>query len=430
MFVVNEPMKSLTIKAVSEQTGISVHTLRAWERRYGVPRPSREPGNHYRLYDEDDIADVLWMKKQIDAGVSPSQASQLLQQQRQSQLALAAASEHPIMETQSALQAALLKSDEALAQRLLDETFATFTLEQVALRIIQPTMLEIGERWMRGEATIWQEHFATHIVKQKLMAILHSQPEPPPSAPHLICTCAPAEEHELGLVIVSLFARRRGWRVAYLGQGTPLASIADLVRSSGADAVATSVTTVVGLASLIPWLNPANRPGTKLAFGGRLINLVPALRDHLPGTFLGEDALAGVRALIAVASPKPVWSPNKRAWNAVHELQAKRLKIAGDAVARLMTHAFVDAQAGEWTSEDLNFATLFLIDVLACALAFDAPDLMDLHRTWLRGMLLPRGVALPLIAAHLESVARVLNKVLQADDAQQFKLLLARMEEN
>lgn len=431
MSVVNEPMEGLTIKAVSERTGVSVYALRAWERRYGVPQPRREPGNRYRLYDENDIADVLWMKRQIESGVSPALASRLLQQQRRPKLAVATTPEQPMAEAQSALQAALLDSDEAAARHVLDEAFAMFTLEQVALQVIQPTMLEIGERWMRNEVTVWQEHFATNIVRQKLLAVLHSQSVPPFSVPYIVSACAPTEEHELGLLIFSLFARRRGWRVAYLGQGTPLASIADLARESKPNVIAVSVTTAVGLTGLIPWLDSANRPNTSLAFGGRLITSVPSLREHLPGTFLGEDASTGVRALgaIDIESSRRFWSPNKRAGNAVRMLQAKRLKIAGDTVTRLLTDV-PSRRRSTWGTQELNFATLFLVDVLSCALGFDAPALVDWHRTWLKETLLPRGVMPKLIAMHLKTFARVLTRSLESGDAQQFKLLLARMEEN
>src|SRR5512142_1589875 len=78
----NEPTLGLTIRLVSERTGVSVHTLRAWERRYGIPKPSRDAGNRYRLYDEQDIADVLWLKHQIESGIAPALAAALRGEQR------------------------------------------------------------------------------------------------------------------------------------------------------------------------------------------------------------------------------------------------------------------------------------------------------------------------------------------------------------
>lgn len=40
----------VTIKRAAELTGVPEHTLRAWERRYGLVAPARTDGG-YRLYD-------------------------------------------------------------------------------------------------------------------------------------------------------------------------------------------------------------------------------------------------------------------------------------------------------------------------------------------------------------------------------------------
>jgi hypothetical protein len=109
--------------------------------------------------------------------------------------------------------------------------------------------------------------------------------------------------------------------------------------------------------------------------------------------------------------------------------EAQRLKIAGDTAARLIADV-PSRMISTWRAQELNFATLFLVDVLSCALGFDAPTLVDWHRTWLKEILLPRGVPPKLIVMHLKTLARVLTRSLESGDAQQFKLLLARMEEN
>ena len=427
MFVVNDLQAGLTIKIVAERTGIAEHTLRAWERRYGVPQPKRVPGNRYRLYDEQDIADVLWMKQQIASGVAPSQASLLLQQQRRPRVLDLIEPSHPIAATQAALQAALLQSDEVTARRILDESFALFAPERVTREIIQPTMVEIGEKWLHREIAVCQEHWASNLVRQKLLAILQSQPAPIVSATHLLAACAPMEEHEIGLLILALLAQRQGWRVSYLGQRTPLADLANLARVSKPNVIAVSVATVVGLAGLIPWLDAANRPKAALVFGGRLPNLLPSLREHLPGTFLGEDALTAARSLPTAEPRAQVWSPSKRAWNVVQSLQAQRFRITGDATAKFMAHLPARVLRA-WSLQDLNYATLYLVDALACALAFDVPELIDMQKAWLQAAMPPREVPAQLIAKHLAIFARVLDKTLAADQARQFKSLLARLE--
>jgi DNA-binding transcriptional MerR regulator len=424
----NETELGLTIKVVAERTGVSAHMLRAWERRYGVPKPRRGAENRYRLYDEQDIADVLWLKQRVESGIPPAQASAMLRQRREQPRASAIAEvTQPITSAQTALQNAFAESDDAAARQILDEAFALFTPEQVALQIIEPTMKEIGERWMRNETTVWQEHIASSVVQQKLFAVLQSQPPLPITAPYFVAACAPNEEHALGLLTFSLLAQRQGWRVVYLGQGTPLAEINDLVRASKPNVVVVSVTTVIGLTGLIPWLDAANRLPCKLVFGGRMLNGLPTLRAHMPGEYLGDDVLTAIRNLVALKPRGEYWSPRKRVWNAANALCAQRLKIAGDTVARFMATLPSNLQR-KWNATDINSATLFLVDALSSALAFDAPESMDSERVWLHEAMPPRAVHYDLVAKHLQMFASVLVRTFSKEQNRLYHPLVERMK--
>lgn len=416
-----------TIKAVAERTGVPVYTLRAWERRYGVPSPHRGADNRYRLYDEQDIADVLFLKRQVESGMAPSQASLLLRQQQSQPLrGLTILPAPPVDAMHAALLEAFARYDERTARQVLDQSFALFAPEQVALQIIEPTMQEIGEQWMGNRMTVGQEHLASNVIQQKLFAILQAQPAPPPSAPLLAAACAPAEEHELGLVILALLARRQGWRVAYLGRETPLDDLMHLSRTSGPSAIAISVTTPLGLAGLIPWLRAENRPTAPLAFGGRMPNLLPGLRDHLPGGYIGSNAMAAVGDLPAVRLRADAWRPSDRVLAAAARLQALRLRIAGEVVGELV--AVAPKPHPTWDALQLNAATFFLIDALACALAFDVPELIDWQREWLGAAMPSRSVPPPLIHRYLDIINTILHKRLTKEHARLLVPLLERLK--
>ena len=78
---------AFNLKAVLLETGLAADTLRAWERRYKVLAPSRTDGN-YRLYSDRDIATLIWLKTQLDAGLSISRAVALLERLRADEAAL------------------------------------------------------------------------------------------------------------------------------------------------------------------------------------------------------------------------------------------------------------------------------------------------------------------------------------------------------
>ncbi|MGB8647192.1 MAG: MerR family transcriptional regulator [Anaerolineae bacterium] len=412
----------LNIKAVAERTGVPLHTLRAWERRYGVPRPGRVPGNHYRVYDEQDIADVLWMKRQVEAGVSPAQASAMLEQQTHPVPAESTTAGQPIVAIQSALLNALLVSDQIGAQQLLDQAFALFSPEQIAVHLIQPTMAEIGQRWMNNQITIGQEHFASNLIRQRLLAIVQGQPTLPITAPRLVAACAPAEQHELGLLLFALLAQRQGWQVLYLGQRTPLADLARWAHVSRL--IVLTIATVNGLASLIPLWNEANRPAATLVFGGVLFSHLPILREHIPGAYLGDDGVEAVRALATSDTRVSQWKPEPHVLQAALTLQDQRLRLTDATLSGLA----VLERAGEFVPRhSLVDPTLFLVDAVASALAFETPGLMDLQGAWIRNLMTAHGVDPRMLQHHLQSFVGGCRQVLEREQVRLINPLVERL---
>src|SRR4029078_3594262 len=149
-------------------------------------------------------------------------------------------------------RAALDAYDEPLAQLLLDRMLAAFTLEtalrdtmlgcltlETVLRdALLPYLHELGERWERGEASVAQEHFATSVIRGRLLGLARGWGAG--SGPLAVLACPPGEEHDLGLLALGIVLRARGWRVAYLGPDTPMETLADAARRMGADWVVVS----------------------------------------------------------------------------------------------------------------------------------------------------------------------------------------------
>lgn len=289
-----------TIKTIVLETGIQPATLRAWERRYGVLSPGRSEGG-YRLYSERDIAVLHWLKRQVDAGVSISRAVALLRIRRSG----SEDAGHPVptglgfpvgVRSPGAISddllAALLAFEETRADALLSEAFALYPVERVAEEIIAPALVEVGERWHRGEATVVQEHFATAMLRRRLTAMFHAY-EQPLIGRLAIAGAGASEWHDVGILMVSLALRRNGWRVIYLGQNVPADQLVQEVHRLRPDLVCLSATTSEGASDLAKVSEgvaqlPAPRP--RLVFGGRAFNLSLELRERFPGSYVSASA--------------------------------------------------------------------------------------------------------------------------------------------
>ena len=211
----------LRIGALSRRVGVSPELLRAWEQRYGLLRPTRSASG-YRLYSTADEERVRSMRRYLDAGVSAAEAARL---------ALAEAAREGGEEAQSAgltglstaLRAALDRLDEPGAHAIVDRLLATFTLQTVLRDVVLPYLHELGERWERGEASVAQEHFASNVLRGRLLGLARGWGQG--TGPKAVLACAPGEIHDLPLIIFGLALAERGWLITYLGADTPIATI-------------------------------------------------------------------------------------------------------------------------------------------------------------------------------------------------------------
>jgi MerR family transcriptional regulator, light-induced transcriptional regulator len=417
--------QGLNIKAVAERTDVSVHTLRAWERRYGIPRPQRNAENRYRIYDDQDVADVLWMKRQIEAGVSPAQASALLRQQTaEMPVEIQRVATMPLGALQAALYDAFVERDDPAVQRILNEVWSAFTPEQVMLGILQPTLKQIGDAWQHNTLSVEQEHFASNLVRQRLHAVLQAQPLPAVSAPRLVAACAPDEQHDLGLLSFTMLAKRAGWNVNYLGQRTPLADMYHA--GEGTRFIVVSVSTVTGLASLVQmWNQPL--PSVPLLFGGAMFNLAPTLRIHIPGAFLGNDSVRAMQNLTTMTPRVAHWEPPRRLLTAALELEAERLKVAGDTVQQFMQQLpQMPVGPRNALQHSLSYAGFFLTDALVSALAFDAPSLMEMHGAWANEFMPAHQISMNALRHFVEAYGAVSAQRLPDGSANLIRQLLQR----
>lgn len=305
------------IKAVVQSTNISPSTLRAWERRYNMCQPQRSESG-YRLYSDRDVAIIRWLKMQVDAGMAISQAVTWLQNliDLAPTASQAPALPEPMGGVESArpqrslelanvsvlqqrLLHALLAYQEDGAEAVLAHAFALYSIEQVGEEVIMPVLVEIGDRWHRGLLSVTREHYATNYLIQRLAALLRTVPNAT-NTPLIWVGCAPGEQHEIGAMLLSIYLRRVGYTVRYLGQDLPgedLVAETKLVKPELLLFSATTVEAANKLQSLCEMLANLDPPRPMIGYGGRAFNLRPELRDEIAGVYLGATAVEAVESI-------------------------------------------------------------------------------------------------------------------------------------
>jgi methanogenic corrinoid protein MtbC1 len=316
-----------TIKTVCGQTGIRPVTLRAWERRHEVLNPHRS-GNRYRLYSDRDVAILRWVKNRVDAGITISNVVnelRLLQKNGEwpevipnPPAPVSAQHASPPERYAQQLLLAMKQHDEATASDLMREAHAIFDVQTIFTKIINPALVSIGEAWFRGEIRVTTEHFASAFVRGKLMALMQAYPTRR-SAPVILVGCAPNEQHEIGSLMVAVLLRSQGYRVEYMGPDIPIRDLVDYASFEHPAMIilsAASKETALELRGFEAQLKN-QRPTPVFGYGGRAFITQPALREQVPGIYLGdtvEDVSAQVRGVLQyeraakprAGNPKPV----------------------------------------------------------------------------------------------------------------------------
>ncbi len=282
------------IAQVEDLTGVSAHALRAWERRYGVPRPSRT-GGRQRTYSEADVAMIRRMHELASQGVPLARAAEIALQEASTPGEAAAPR---IARLKAELLHGLLAFDERRAATAWTELFETLDLLSGFERVVVPLMREIGLAWHDGRITVAQEHFASNFVRARLDH-LSRQVQPLPASPTVVLACLEGEHHEIGLLMLAVMLRFQGLRTIYLGQDVPDDALIRTVEDAQPDVLAVNAGTVEG-ARHLPRIVAAlaeTAPLTSIVYGGGAFDADPSLRIET-AAYGGPD-LADAIALIS-----------------------------------------------------------------------------------------------------------------------------------
>lgn len=230
------------IGMVTKLTGLSADVVRVWERRYGAVRPVRSEAGT-RLYSDADVSRLRRLRQAIEKGHNISQAARLTESELD---ALISDSEEankasdPYSTVRERFLEAISRIDVVAADLELSRAATLFPARLLITKIIAPILDEVGERWAHKEFGVAHEHVATYLVRNVLSSLFRLYPPSEPAETIVLAT--PAEErHEFGILLASLFAAMRGWRVVYLGTDLPATEIAQAIRLTGSRLLALSL---------------------------------------------------------------------------------------------------------------------------------------------------------------------------------------------
>ncbi|MDX2193181.1 MAG: MerR family transcriptional regulator [Gemmatimonadales bacterium] len=226
------PARTYEIHEVAKLTGLSAARLRAWERRYAVVRPERQP-NGYRAYSAEQVALLRAFAKLVAAGERIGDLA------RQPVDVVIGRAEGRALDgsPHGALLEAVKSFDRDRLESLVAQQLSLRGLAEFAQSVVLPLAQAVGDLWALGKIPIAAEHLASEVVLHALKGGLRMSRS---SGPLCVAACLPGERHEWGFLCALAVVSEQGWRVHYLGADLPVDDVVEAAWTLSPAAVALS----------------------------------------------------------------------------------------------------------------------------------------------------------------------------------------------
>lgn len=246
-------VQTWSIAEVERETGLGKDTLRVWERRYGFPVPLRDKLGE-RAYPDAQVQRLRVLKRLLDAGHRPGKVVPLPLAQLQALLEAAPAGRTERVRKRAVASAGELEDADAWVQWLSTDRvdMVRQALQQRILReglghvvegLVAPLCVLVGEAWMRGEISVYQEHLFTENLQSVLreaIASVDASGQTLQRSPRVLLTTLPTEQHGLGLLMAECHFALESCVRFVLGTSTPIADILLATRRLQIDVLALS----------------------------------------------------------------------------------------------------------------------------------------------------------------------------------------------
>lgn len=243
-----------SIGEVERDTGLGKDTLRVWERRYGFPTPHRDAFGE-RQYPTEQVLRLRLIKRLMDAGHRPGQvvampldglealAAAAQTAQARERLGADAPASAGSVDLHSPWLEWVVQNRPDRVRQGLQQHILRHGLADTVEQVVAPLCVLVGEAWLRGTLSVYQEHLFTQVVQSVLreaIAAVDASANGTRRRPRVLLTTTPSEQHGLGLLMAECFMALESCERHNLGTATPIADIALAVEQLEVDVLALS----------------------------------------------------------------------------------------------------------------------------------------------------------------------------------------------
>lgn len=229
------------INDLERMTGIKAHTIRIWEKRFGLIQPSRSATNR-RFYNSDQVRKLINVATLVSDGFKISAIAAMGEDEMNKAVELHHSGvpvEDQIAAFINDLTLATTEFDEVTFERTFEKVRKQFGLVDGMVKVIYPFLRNAGVLWRVSRLLPVEEHFASAIIRRKLAVAIDGLPKGDQFKHKWLLFLPQGEWHELGLLLASYLLRSKGYCCTYLGQDVPIGDLATAIEATNPDYIFT-----------------------------------------------------------------------------------------------------------------------------------------------------------------------------------------------
>ena len=310
------------------------------------------------------------------------------------------------------------------AEQILTQAFGLFAPEIVCVDLIQKGISMIGGDWYAGKTSVQQEHFASALAMRRLYSLFAAAPAPTRLG-RILAACPAGEQHELGLLLLVLLLRRRGWDVVYLGADVPILRLESALQAANPFLVVSVAQTLPSAASLRKMGEFLASRDLRLAYSGGIINTQPPMQDFIPGFYLGRafpEAVQTVESLWNLKPTNPTAHP-------VQPNYQQALKHYIELQPQIEIFIKEGMRSDEILPAHLDIAITTLRRHVEAALELGEIGFVADSFDWLKGLLVNHGLSIGLLKRFLDVYQQALDHLLTDTDQSVFASLIESFQD-
>jgi DNA-binding transcriptional MerR regulator len=223
----NNVKNVFNIRDLENLSGIKAHTIRIWEKRYGILEPMRTDTN-IRYYDAHSLQKLLNISTLHDFGYKISVIAKMPEEKIPALVREVLGNKSLANHVLNNFKLAMMNFDRLLFLKTYDALLQEKPFRDIFYQFFIPLLKEIGSLWQTGTITPAHEHFISYLIKQKIAANTEALRQDVTKHDRNFVLYLPMDEiHEIGLMFINYELALKGHNTVYLGESVPVSSLAD-----------------------------------------------------------------------------------------------------------------------------------------------------------------------------------------------------------